>query len=121
MLAASSTPASADPEGGTKTLRNALESAARGFSDARIKLGASQQRQVQLGATMVQAQTDAKRLEAQVRVIAARSYRLGRFNSMSMLLNFSTPDTFLERAYGLDSMAQLDAQTLTRYKQELDL
>jgi hypothetical protein len=114
-------PAAADPEGGTKTLRDALESAAKGFSDAKIKLVASQKRQGQLRATMVQAQADAKKLEAQVQVIAARSYRLGRFNSVSMLLNFSTPDTFLERAYGLDSMAQLDAQTLTRYKQELDL
>jgi hypothetical protein len=121
MLAASSTPAAADPEGGGKTLRDALESAAKGYSDARIKLTASQKRQTQLQITLVQAQADAEKLAAQIQVIAARSYRLGRFNTVSMLLNSSTPSTFLERVYRLDSMAQLDAQTLTRYHQELDL
>ena len=120
-VAGSPGPASADPEGGGKTLRAALESAAKGYSNAKIKLAASQKRQKQLQTTMVQAQADARKLEAQVGVIAARSYRLGRFNTVSMLLNSSTPDTFLERAYRLDAMAQLDAQTLARYRQEVDL
>jgi len=121
VLAAPAAPASADPEGGTKTLRDALESAAKGFSDAKIKLTSSQRRQTQLQATLVQAQASAKKLEGQVTVLAARSYRLGRFNTMSLLLNSSSPDTFLERAYRLESMAQLDAQTLAQYRQEIDL
>jgi hypothetical protein len=114
-------PASADPEGGNTTLSKALESAAKGYSDAKIKLAASQKRQQQLQTTLVQAQASAKKLEAQVGVVAARSYRLGRFNTMSLLLGASSPDLFLERASRLDSMAQLDAQTLTQYRQQLDL
>jgi hypothetical protein len=121
MFAVPAAPASADPEGGSKTLRNALESAAKGYSDAKIRLAASQKRQVQLRSTVVQAEASAKTLEAQVAVVAARSYRLGRFNTMSLLLNSASPDSFLERIYRLDSMAQLDAQTLTRYRQEVDL
>jgi hypothetical protein len=121
LFALPAAPASADPEGGSPTLRNALESAAKGYSDAKIKLAASQKRQVQLQATLVQAQASTKRLEVQVGVVAARAYRLGRFNTMTLLLNSSSPDTFLERAYRLDSMAQLDAQVLTRYRQEADL
>jgi hypothetical protein len=114
-------PASADPEGGTKTLRDALESAAKGHIEATAKLAASQKRQKALQTTLAQAQSSAKALEGQVAVIAARSYRLGRFNTMSMLLNSSSPDTFLERALRLDMMAQLDAQTLTRYRNEVTL
>ena len=121
ILAAPAAPASADPEGGSKTLRNALESAAKGYSDAKIKLAASQKRQAQLLVTVAQAQASAKTLEAQVGVIAARSYRLGRFSTMSLLLNSTSPDSFLERAYRLDSMAQLDARTLATYREELDL
>src|SRR4051794_19345439 len=121
MFTAPASPASADPEGGSKTLRDALESAAKGYSDAKIRLAASQKRQAQLQITVVQAQTSAKKLEAQVAVVASRSYRLGRFNTMSLLLNSSSPDTFLERVYRLDSMAQLDAETLTRYRQDLDV
>ena len=121
VVAVPAGPASADPEGGTKTLRDALESAAKGHIEATAKLVASQKRQKALQTTLAQAQASAKLLEGQVAVIAARSYRLGRFNTMSMLLNSSSPDTFLERAFRLDMMAQLDAQTLTRYRDEVTL
>jgi peptidoglycan DL-endopeptidase CwlO len=121
MFAVPAAPASADPEGGSKTLRNALESAGKGYSDAKIRLATSRKRQVQLRSTVVQAQVSAKKLEAQVGVLAARSYRLGRFNTMSLLLNSTSPSKFLERINRLDAMAQLDAQTLTQYRQEVDL
>jgi hypothetical protein len=120
-VAAPAAPASADPEGGTKTLRDALESAARGHVEAKAKLAASQKRQAQLQITLIQADTSAKELAGQIAVIAARSYRLGRFNTVSLLLNSSSPDTFLERAYRLDQMALLDARTLARYRSDIDL
>lgn len=120
-VAAPAGPASADPEGGTKTLRAALESAARGHVEAKAKLAASQKRQAQLQITLVAANTSAQKLAGQVAVIAARSYRLGRFNTVSLLLNSSSPDTFLERAYRLDQMALLDARTLERYRADIAL
>jgi hypothetical protein len=121
IVVAPAGPASADPEGGSKTLRDALESAAKGYVDGQAKLKASQGRQKQLQTTLTQATAGAKALQSQVAEIADRSYKMGRFSTMSMLLNSSTPDSFLERAFRLDQMAQLDAQTLTRYRSEVTL
>ena len=52
--------------------------------------------------------------------MADRSYRLGRFSTMTMLLNASSPDSFLERAQRLDMMAQLDGRALVRYREAVD-
>jgi peptidoglycan DL-endopeptidase CwlO len=114
-------PAAADPEGGSKTLRDQLESAAKGYSDAKIKLAASQTRQKQLQVTMAAAQAGAKTLAAQIQVIADRSYRYGRFTTASLLLDSTEPSDFLERVYRLDSMAQLDARTMADYRRDVDL
>ena len=89
--------------------------------DAKNRLAASQKRQKQLQTTLAQAIADTKKLEPQVAAIAARSYRDGRFTTISMLLNATSPDTFLERAYRLDMIAMLDAQTLKEYRTEVDL
>ena len=114
-------PAMADPdtEGGSKTLSNALESAAKGQAEAIQKLNASKKRQIQLQATVKQAQADAKTLEGQVGQIANRSYRLGRTNTMSLLLNATSPDSFLERIQQIDMLAQLDGQVLQQYRGDL--
>jgi peptidoglycan DL-endopeptidase CwlO len=105
-----------DPEGGSKTLREALESAAKGHVDAQVALKNSQRRQKELNTTLLQAQVDAKQLEVQVAAVANRSYRLGRFTTMSMLLNASSPDGFLDRMQRLDAMAQMDGRALTEYR-----
>ncbi|MEU4239577.1 hypothetical protein [Actinoplanes sp. NPDC026619] len=115
-----STPALADPdEGDSKTLRNALESAAKGQADAIQKLNASKKRQTQLLATVQTSTASAKALESQVGTIANRSYRMGRTSTMSMLLNSSSPDSFLERVQNLDMIAQLDGQILTQYRDDV--
>lgn len=119
LVAAPAGAAPNDPEGGTKTLRDALESAAKGQAVAIQKLAASKKRQVQLQATVKQAQAAAKQMEGQVAAIAGRAYRLGRTSTMTMLLDSQDPDIFLERISRLDMMAQLDAQTLARYRAEL--
>jgi hypothetical protein len=121
LAVAPGSPAGAEPdEGGTKTLREALESSARGHIEAKNKLENSKKRQKKLQTTLVAAQLDVKQLEVRVAEIAGRSYRLGRFNAMSMLLNAGSPDVFLERAQRLDMMAQLDGRALTRYREALN-
>lgn len=119
LLSAPASPAFADPEGGSKTLQDALESAAKGQTEALQKLAASKKRQVQLQTTVKQAQAGAASLESRVGAIANRSYRLGRTNTMTMLLDSSSPDVFLDRVEGLDTMAQLDSATLTQYRDDL--
>jgi hypothetical protein len=119
LLVAPGSPAMADPEGGSKTLRDALESAAKGQADALQKLAASKTRQIALQKTVQQSQTSAKALAGQVAVIADRSYRLGRTSTMSLLLDSSSPDVFLERVERLDMMAQIDSGTLKQYRDDL--
>ena len=114
------TPAMADPdEGGSKTLRDALESAAKGQADAIQKLNASKKRQVQLQTTVKQSEAEAKALSSSVGEIANRSYRLGRTSTMSLLLNSTSPDSFLERIQQIDMLAQLDGQILAQYQTDL--
>ncbi|MEU7905969.1 hypothetical protein [Actinoplanes sp. NPDC049118] len=116
VVAAPAAHAEPDDEGGTKTLRAALESAAKGHIEAKNRLDASKKRQVQLGETLKQAKQKATELESRVGEIANRSYRQGRFNTMTLLLNSTSPDTFMERALRLDQMAQVDGKALTGYQ-----
>jgi len=116
MLAAPVSAAPKDPEGGSKTLREALESAAKGHVEAQNALENSQKRQKQLNTTLLAAQVETKQLEVQVAEVADRSYRMGRFSTVSMLLNSSSPDSFLERVQQLDTMAQVDGRALVRYR-----
>jgi len=120
LVAVPASAAPPDPEGGTKTLRDALESAAKGHIEATQKLKTSKKRQKEIQSTLLQSQVEVKQLEVQVAAVAGRSYRLGRFNTVSMLLSASSPDIFLERAQRLDMMAQLDGRALTRYREALD-
>ena len=116
VVAAPAAHAEPDDEGGTKTLRAALESAAKGHIEAKNKLDASKKRQVKLGVALKQAEQRATQLESRVGEIANRSYRQGRFNTMTLLLNSTSPDTFMERALRLDQMAQVDGKALTGYQ-----
>ncbi|MDT5042120.1 MAG: hypothetical protein QOE51_3105 [Actinoplanes sp.] len=120
LVGATAAPAAADPEGGTKTLRNALESAARGYSTAKIKLDASRKRQVALQTSVKQSQTNAAALEGRVTQIAIRSYQYGRFSAINLLLNSTSPDSFLERAARLDTLAQTDGHALADYRTAID-
>jgi hypothetical protein len=120
LVAVTASPAAADPEGGTKTLRDALESAAKGYAVGKNKLTNSKKRQAQLAATVKQSETDADALQSRVIQVAVRSYQYGRYNTMNMLLNSSTPDAFLERAQRMEMMAQNDAHTLADYRRAVD-
>jgi hypothetical protein len=112
-------PASAapDPEGGSKSLRDQLESAAKGHVTAKNKLDNLKKRQLEKQMLLQQAEGDAKALESQVGAVAAKSYRMGRVSTMSVLLNSRDSDDFLQRAMRLDMMAQVDGRALARYRE----
>src|SRR3954453_4311304 len=106
----------ADPDaGGSENLGDALESAAQGQADAIQKLNASKKRQIELQNTVKTSQASAKQLEGQVGAIVNRTYRLGRTSTMSLLLNSSSPDAFLERVQQIDMLGQLDGKILQQY------
>jgi hypothetical protein len=119
LVAAPAAHADPDEEGGTKTLRSALESAAKGHIEAKNKLENSKKRQKQLTVTLAQAKQKTVELQGRVSEIANRAYRQGRFNTMTLLLNASSPETFMERALRLDQMAQIDGKALTGYRAAL--
>jgi peptidoglycan DL-endopeptidase CwlO len=121
FLASPARPAGAEPnEGGSKTLKAALESAARGYVEAKIKLDNSKKRQLQLTLQLRKSEQEAARLAAEVGAVAAKSYRLGRISTFGMLLNSGSPEAFLERVIRLDMMAQVDGRQLQRYKKAID-
>ncbi|GIE52731.1 hypothetical protein Ani05nite_62650 [Amorphoplanes nipponensis] len=119
LVAAPAAHAEPDDEGGSKTLRAALESAAKGHVEAKNNLDNSKKRQKQLTITLGQARQKTAELQTRVSDIANRAYRQGRFNTMTLLLNSVSPDSFMERALRLDQMAQLDGKALTGYRDAL--
>jgi peptidoglycan DL-endopeptidase CwlO len=120
LVAAPAAHADPDEEGGTKSLRSALESAAKGHIEAKNKLENSKKRQKQLTVTLAQAKQRTTELQGRVSEVANRAYRQGRFNTMTLLLNASSPDAFMERALRLDQMAQVDGKALTGYREALE-
>ena len=109
-----------DPEGGSKKLRNALETAAKGYDQAKTKLAGSKKRQQQLNTRLAQAEASAEALTQQVNAVANRSYQMGRINTMTLLLNSASPDNFFERVQSLDVLAQIDGSTLAQYQQDIE-
>jgi hypothetical protein len=97
-------------EGGTKRLRDALEAASKGHIDATARLDASVKRQAALAAELKATEARLVTLTAEVQVVAARSYRLGRLGPVSAMLNNASPETFLQRAAGLERLAQRDGR-----------
>jgi hypothetical protein len=109
--AAAPNPAPGD-EGGSKSLRSVLEETAKAHIDAKAKLDTSQVRQRELTAELKKIEDRLVVLTAAVGVVAAKSYRVGRLSEVSMLLNSVSPDAFLDRAAGLEMMAQRDDRHL---------
>jgi peptidoglycan DL-endopeptidase CwlO len=105
-------PKPAPEEGGTKKLRDALEASAKGHIQAKNRLETSKARQAALVTEVKELELLQVQLSAQVGEVAAESYQIGRLTPFSMLLNSASPEDLLERAAGLDMMAQRDAKRL---------
>jgi peptidoglycan DL-endopeptidase CwlO len=106
------TPSGEPDEGGTPSLREVLEAAAKGHIEAKVKLDNSLRRQLGLKLELQRVQAHLARLTDEVGVVAAESYRMGRLTPMTMLLNSASPDLFLQRAAGLDLIAQRDGRAV---------
>ncbi|MEV4660571.1 hypothetical protein AB0J85_01350 [Micromonospora echinofusca] len=113
LLGVGAVPAYAEPnEGGTKKLRDALEATAKAHIEAKGRLDNSKARQKRLVGQLGALEVRLVELTAQVGEVAAQSYRLGRLTPTSMLLDSTSPESFLERAASLDLMAQRDGRRL---------
>ena len=117
---AAAAPSTPGDEGGSKSLREVLEATSKGHIEAKAKLDKSKQRQAALGGQLKQIQARVSELTDEVGVVAAESYRLGRLTPLSALLNSASPEAFLERAAGLDMIAQRDGRQLRLLAETLD-
>ncbi|MFI2271942.1 MULTISPECIES: coiled-coil domain-containing protein [Catenuloplanes] len=97
-----------DDEGGTRTLRKALEEAAKAHIDAQARLDASKKRQAALVLRLKRAEADIAALTARVGVVAGEAYRRGRISGPMLLLAARDRLEFLERTTGLETIAVLD-------------
>jgi hypothetical protein len=100
-------PALADPgdEGGSEQLRQALDTASKGYLDAQAAVEASRRREAELNtrAAAVEAQLAAKQSDATA--IAATAYRNGRLVTAAAMLDSGGQESFLHRASTLQTVA----------------
>jgi hypothetical protein len=106
-----------DDEGGTPTLRQVLEAAARGYLEAKVKLDASKKRQVQLNVQLKGTELRLNALLVEVGAVASVAYRSGRLGPVSALLASRSPDAFLARAQAVELMAHRDNAKLRELTQ----
>jgi peptidoglycan DL-endopeptidase CwlO len=115
----SPTPTTPGNEGGTPLLRDVLDSTGRGYLEAKTAVATSRRRQLQLGLELEKVQQRIAELRPQVSVVAATAYRTGRIGPMMVLLNSTSPDAFIERAEGLDTLALYDNSRLRELNEAL--
>lgn len=102
-------PAQADPEGGTKELRDALANASKGYAEARTKVDAAKKRQKDLSAEILASQAKVTELSRVVGQLAAAQYRGGKAGEFSVLLNSGSAESFLQSAATVRYMENRDA------------
>jgi hypothetical protein len=92
-------------EGGSASLRDQLDAAAKGYLDAQAALDRSKKRQQELAAHLATIEAELKVRSATMGELAGAAYRIGRLGPMSALLNSGSPDGFLDRASSLGAVA----------------
>ncbi|HEX5541790.1 MAG TPA: hypothetical protein VFX60_09535, partial [Micromonospora sp.] len=119
---AQATPDTSNPgdEGETPLLRDVLETSSRGYVEARQAVDRSRKRGLQLALQLKMVEERIERLRPEVNELAAVAYRSGRIGPMTVLLNSTSPDAFLERAESLEMMAMRDNKKLHELNEALD-
>jgi hypothetical protein len=105
-------PGDTDDEGGTPALRQQLESATRGYLDAKAKLANSRKRQQQLSSRLTTVERDLAARQRALGELAGAAYRGGRAGAVSALLDSESPDALLARVAALDTVAARQNEAL---------
>jgi hypothetical protein len=102
-----------DPEGGTPSLRQALENASKGYSDAKNKLANSIKRQAELGRQQKITEARVAVLNADVQMLAAAAYKGGKANMLSAALDSGSIPTFLNKSEIIGQLSWQNSQKLS--------
>ncbi len=105
-------PSGHDEDDDPPLITEVVDAANRAYLQARAKLKNSQKRQLQLALEVSAAQAELDELRPQVGQIAVHSYRTGRIGALAVLLESNTPDSFVQRAAGLDELNLVNEQKL---------
>ena len=105
-----------DGEGGSKSLTDQLESASRGFLEAKEALERSKTRQQNLAVKLEQLDAQLGPQQAALDVIVQQTYRTGRLGPMSALLSADSTGSLMDRAETLESLAVKQDATLRDLK-----
>jgi hypothetical protein len=105
-------PGETDDEGGTDNLRKQLDSASRGFLEAREKLEASKKKQVELAERLKGIEAEVAARTASVGDLADQAYRTGRLGTLQVFLNAGSPDGFLDKAATLQAITTKEDRTI---------
>lgn len=106
-----------DDEGGTKSLREALDEASTAYQDAQIELEESEKRELKLLVELDELEEERDELIDEVQVTASTAYRTGRVGAFSALLNSSSPESFLDRVVAVDMLAKREGEQLARLRE----
>jgi hypothetical protein len=94
-----------------------FEAASKGHIEAKAKLDKSKKRQSDLTLQLKLVESRLVNLSFELGEVAARSYRIGRLTPVTMLINSASPQDFLERAAGLDVIAQRDGRKIRELRE----
>jgi peptidoglycan DL-endopeptidase CwlO len=94
-----------DGEGGSKSLTQQLDTASRGYLEAKDKLAGSKKKQTDLATQLQRIDTEMAPRQAAFDQVVQESYRAGRLGPMSALLTANSSAGFLDRAQVLQTVA----------------
>lgn len=109
-----------DGEGAPKSLIQQLETASKGFVEAKEALARSKTRQTQLAAKLKELDADLAPRQEAIDEIIQKSYRTGRLGPMTALLISDSAGGFLDRAETLETVAVRENQVVADLKANRD-
>ncbi|MEV6524499.1 hypothetical protein AB0M43_21305 [Longispora sp. NPDC051575] len=109
------TPVRAEPEGGTKELRDALSAASQGYQDARTAIANAKKRQGELSGQITATQAKVAGLSAAVGLLAAAQYKSAGTGQAQILLNSGSLDGFLQSAATMRYLSERDAAAVSAF------
>jgi hypothetical protein len=104
--------AGTDDEGGTDSLREQLDAAAKGYIDAQAALENSTKRQRELTTHLDVVAAELTVRSGNIGELAGVAYRNGRLGPVTALLTSGSPDGFLDRATALSHVATSEDRQL---------
>ena len=107
-------------EGGSDSLRDQLEAASKGYTEAKAKLDNSVKRQKELTQRLTALQAEVASRSERVAELASMAYRTGRLGQVAALLRSGSPGSLVDRAAALDTVAANEERELRGLRESIE-